>query len=77
MLARPGYSGRVAYFYERADNSTFRYRIYNMVQVLNSVADGPSASYFFLDDLHRLDDIAERADVLVICRAGYDSALIS
>ena len=42
---------RVAYFYERADNSTFRYRIYNMVQVINSANLGISASYFFLDDL--------------------------
>ena len=49
---------RVAYFYERADNSTFRYRIYNMVQVLNSRADEVSAAYFFLDDLAQQEQIA-------------------
>jgi glycosyltransferase involved in cell wall biosynthesis len=63
---------RVAYFYEKADNSTFRYRIYNMVQVLNSCADGISAAYFFLADLHRMEEIADLADLLVICRTRYD-----
>lgn len=63
---------RVAYFYETANNSTFRYRAYNMVQVLNDKADRDvSASYFFLNDLHRIDEIADIADILVICRSRY------
>ena len=63
---------RVAYFYETANNSTFRYRAYNMVQVLNDEKNcDVSASYFFLDDLHRMDEIAGYADLLVICRSGY------
>ena len=63
---------RVAYFYETANNSTFRYRAYNMVQALNdgSTCD-VSASYFFLDDLHKIDEIFDHADVLVICRSRY------
>jgi glycosyltransferase involved in cell wall biosynthesis len=63
---------RVAYFYERADNSTFRYRIYNMAQVLNDDGSEVSASWFFLADLHRLEEIADLADTLVICRTRYD-----
>ena len=64
---------RVAYYYESANNSTFRYRAYNMVQVLNSdKADGVCGSYFFQADLHRVDEIADMADVLVICRSGYN-----
>lgn len=63
---------RIAYFYEQANNSTFRYRAYNMAQVLN---DGNgcevSASYFFLADLGSLDEISKAADMLVICRSGY------
>jgi len=66
---------RVAYFYEKADNSTFRYRIYNMAQVLNSNGNDVSASYFFLDDLHRLAEIADLADILVICRVRYDNRI--
>ncbi|MCX7068399.1 MAG: hypothetical protein NTW85_11985 [Methylococcales bacterium] len=69
-LARGKY--RVAYFYETANNSTFRYRAYNMVQVLNNEQNcNISASYFFLDDLHFFDEIANLADVLVICRSRY------
>lgn len=63
---------RIAYFYELADNSTFRYRVYNMAQVLNQQPDEVSASYFFLNDLHALEEIVRQADMLVICRARYD-----
>ena len=63
----------IAYFYERADNSTFRYRIYNMVQAIDGFADEVTASYFFLEDLDRLTEISDRADMLVICRTRYDS----
>lgn len=63
---------RIAYFYESANNSTFRYRAYNMVQVINEGNNSDvSASYFFLDDWHRIDEIANFADVLVICRSGF------
>lgn len=64
---------RVAYYYESANNSTFRYRAYNMAQVLNDAPDqGISASYFFQADLHRVDELADAADVLVVCRSGYN-----
>lgn len=68
---------RVAYFYEQPNNSTFRYRAYNMAQVLNELAhqEQVSASYFFLEDASRFDEIAEAADVLVICRSRYGALL--
>lgn len=70
MLNRRGV--RVAYFYEEPNNSTFRYRAYNMAQVLNEPGAGKvSASYFFLSDQERFDDIADAADVLVVCRSRY------
>ncbi|MBC5764759.1 glycosyltransferase [Ramlibacter albus] len=70
-LAR-GRKRRIAYFYEKADNSTFRYRVYNMAQVLNAGDDEVSAGYFFLDDLRRIDEILDLADMLVVCRTRYD-----
>ena len=64
---------RIAYFYEEANNSTFRYRAYNMVQVLQSIGNSAvSASYFFLKDLHQINVIVDNADVLVVCRSGYN-----
>jgi glycosyltransferase involved in cell wall biosynthesis len=63
---------RVAYYYENANNSTFRYRAYNMAQVLNDENNPDiSASYFFSDDLSLFDNIADFADILVVCRSGY------
>jgi glycosyltransferase involved in cell wall biosynthesis len=63
---------RVAYFYEEPNNSTFRYRAYNMAQVLNDDKSGNvSASFFFLRDWARIDEVADLADVLVICRSRY------
>ena len=63
---------RVAYFYEAPNNSTFRYRAYNMAQVLNDGQNqAVSASFFFLDDLQRVDQISDLADILVICRSRY------
>jgi glycosyltransferase involved in cell wall biosynthesis len=63
---------RVAYFYEEPNNSTFRYRAYNMAQVLNEPGAGNvSASYFFLADSDRFDEIADAADLLVVCRSRY------
>lgn len=74
MLARG--QRRVAYYYEAANNSTFRYRAYNMVQVLGAEADGQvGASYFFHTDREHFGEIAAQADVLVICRSGYDDTV--
>jgi hypothetical protein len=61
---------KVAYFYEFSNNSSFRYRAYNMTQVLNNHCD-ISASYFFLSDSNIFDKIAEISDVLIICRSCY------
>lgn len=63
---------RVAYFYECPNNSTFRYRVYNMAQVLNAGNDEVAATYFFLEDVDRFEEIADLADILVICRSRYD-----
>lgn len=63
---------KVAYFYEAPNNSTFRYRAYNMAQVLNDPEiHDVSASFFFLDDWSRIDEVVEYADILVICRSRY------
>jgi glycosyltransferase involved in cell wall biosynthesis len=68
---------RIAYYYERANNSTFRYRAYNMVQVLNETPGSDiSASYFFEADQEHFSNIAAQADLLVICRTHYSPILL-
>lgn len=68
-------SVRVAYYYDTPDNSTFRYRVYNMVYVLNSLDSRISASWFHSGDGDFLDTLPDIADVIVICRARYDHRL--
>ena len=68
---------RVAYYYEEPNTSTFRYRAYNMAQVLNEQPGGRhAASWFFRPDLGATAEIAARADVLVVCRSGYEHRLV-
>jgi len=66
---------RIAYFYEVADSTTFRYRAYNPCQVLNAHSADVSASYFFLLDFENFDRIAAAADVLILCRVRYSSRI--
>lgn len=66
---------RVAYFYEKPDSSTFRYRVYNMIQSLQASGGGISAAYFSLGDIERLDPVIRTADTLVIGRARYSPPL--
>ncbi len=74
---------KVAYYYEEANTSTFRYRCYNMAQLLNESSAGStgtaeySASWFHRVDLEpATEEIAANADLLVVCRSGYESRLL-
>ena len=58
----------IAYFYERPDTSTFRYRVFNMIEVLNALTHDVSAAWFSAAEIEHFDRVLEAADVLVICR---------
>lgn len=62
---------RLAYFYAQPDNSTFRYRVYNMLQALESVGDTFAASFFHGEDMPFINDILDNSDVLILCRIRY------
>lgn len=66
---------RVAYFYEHPDTSTFRYRVYNMIQVLTGSKQQISAAYFHRLELDHFIKIVDAADILVICRSRYSDKL--
>ena len=63
-------SQRVAYLYHEPDNSTFRYRVYNMIQALELRPD-ISATYFTGEELASLERALPRIDVLVVGRYRY------
>lgn len=68
-------SRRVSYIYEHADTSTFRYRVYNMVQVISRLGSDTSASYFFYHERAHFHKIIDNSDVIVICRTRYNAFL--
>ncbi|MEX2381507.1 MAG: hypothetical protein WD490_03920, partial [Opitutales bacterium] len=61
-------SVRVAYYYTCPDNSTFRYRVYNMIEVLNEFSTTISAAWFSEEDFDELEPVFREIDVLIICR---------
>jgi glycosyltransferase involved in cell wall biosynthesis len=65
---------RIVYLYEAPDNSTFRYRVYNMIQALDTKAE-VSATYFTGEELEAVGDILEKIDVLVVVRFRYSHGL--
>ena len=66
---------RVAYFYEKPDTSTFRYRVYNMIQALQALDSEVGGMFFHNDDARHFRRIVDAADVIVICRMRYDERL--
>jgi glycosyltransferase involved in cell wall biosynthesis len=63
---------RIVYFYENPDNSTFRYRVYNMMNAINTLlSDEYSASFFCMLDIEHLDEIIKNCDLLILCRVKY------
>jgi glycosyltransferase involved in cell wall biosynthesis len=65
-------SRRVAYFYEKPDSTTFRYRVFNMTEALEADVDADvSASWFFREDMQHMARIVDRVDVLVFCRTHF------
>jgi glycosyltransferase involved in cell wall biosynthesis len=66
---------RVGYIYREPDSSTFRYRVYNMIQALEAAGSRVAASYFCLADFAAMDEIIEACDTIVLCRTSYDEAV--
>lgn len=67
---------RVAYIYEAADTSTFRYRVFNMVEALHAARDlGVSATWFNRSEYRADQSFVDACDVLIICRTRYDDGL--
>src|SRR5882757_5360741 len=66
---------RVAYVYEKPDESTFRYRVYNMIQCLQASPNQISATYFSFDELDLLINIIDQIDIMVVCRCRYNEKL--
>ncbi|CAB3687740.1 glycosyltransferase [Achromobacter pestifer] len=68
---------RILYLYEGRDNSTFRYRVFNMVDSLNSSEESNvSAAWFYKDELDQVMCLIPDCTALVICRTRYSPKLV-
>jgi glycosyltransferase involved in cell wall biosynthesis len=67
---------RVAYVYELEDTSTFRYRVFNMVEALRARPElRVSATWFTRAEFHTDQSFVDHADLVVLCRTRYDDAV--
>jgi len=64
----------VVYLYESPDSSTFRYRVYNMCQVLRQSKTW-CGTYFFADELDKITPYLDRIDVIVVVRFRWSFSL--
>ena len=65
----------IGYVYEEPDTSTFRYRVFNMVESINAVPAALSATWFTREDYQAGPEFLKRVNVLVLCRVRYDDAV--
>lgn len=75
MLVRGIY--KIAYYYEEPNDSSFRYRAFNMCEAINLYQDSRciSASFFHQKDYSVFCWLAKTADMLVVCRSGHNDCL--
>lgn len=66
---------RVAYLDQAPNSSTFRYRCFNVANLINEHVPGVSACWFWESDGDRLFAIAKEADLVVVGRAPYTERL--
>jgi glycosyltransferase involved in cell wall biosynthesis len=64
-------SPRIAYYYAQPDTSTFRYRVFNMIEALRIAEPEASAAWFTAADGGGAAEAVAQADLVVICRALY------
>lgn len=63
---------KVAWFYGQPDTSTFRYRVANVVEAVNSDPSGSmSAGWFSDDDIPSVLPVVPRLDAIVLARHRY------
>ena len=64
-------SPRIAYYYAVPDTSTFRYRVFNMIEALRIAEPEASAAWFTAADGSSAAEAVAESDLVVICRAHY------
>lgn len=67
---------RVAWLYHNPDTSTFRYRVFNMVEALqNDPLERAAATWFSGEELDEIHGLIQNLDAIVVTRFQYGAAL--
>jgi glycosyltransferase involved in cell wall biosynthesis len=67
---------KIAFLYEKPDTSTFRYRVFNMVEAVRELDPNEIvASWFSLDEIDYLISLLPQIQVLVLARVRYGRAV--
>jgi glycosyltransferase involved in cell wall biosynthesis len=74
-LRRRSAAIRIAYVYEQPDTSTFRYRIYNMIQAIDDGTGEIAAAWFAESEIDKLLTLMPSLDRVVLCRMRYSDAV--
>lgn len=74
LLANTKNKKLVVYIYEQPDYSTFRYRVYNMCQVLNKTSTF-SATYFFVNELKLIEQYIDFINFIVFVRIRWSAEI--
>ena len=64
---------RIAYVHNEANQSTFRYRCFNMAKKINETLTDYSAAWFYYNEIDFLIEDMNKIDVMVVCRMQFDS----
>jgi glycosyltransferase involved in cell wall biosynthesis len=67
---------KAIWLYEQPDTSTFRYRVFNVVESLAADPKARIAAAWFTErEIPLIEDLVEAVDVVVVCRMRYSAAL--
>jgi glycosyltransferase involved in cell wall biosynthesis len=66
---------RLIFIYGVPDSSTFRYRVYNMIQAINTHSKTVSATWFSLAEVGQIVDLVPHAETIVICRVCFNEVV--
>jgi hypothetical protein len=68
---------KIVYLHQEPNQSTFRYRCFNMVITINATSESTSATWFYHDEIKYIIANIKKIDILILSRIQYDSAVSS
>lgn len=66
------YKKKVVYLYDAIDSSTFRYRVFNMCEAINTYSEDYCSTYLFVDEINQENvSILNDVNLFIFCRTKW------